>query len=71
MGEAALRARYGLDPASLEVKLAAGWFVTAIRVVIREWALTGAEEDVYAVGSHAIGLLAGQLETMLRGVPPG
>lgn len=60
-----LAARYDLDPASLEVKLAAGWFVTTIRVVIREWAFTGSE-DVYAMGAHAIGQLAGQLESMLR-----
>jgi len=60
-----LSARYGMDPTSIDVKLAAAWFVTAIRVVIREWALTGAQEDVYAVGAHAIGLLAELLESVL------
>ena len=59
----------GLDRASLEGKLAAGWVLTAIRVVIREWALTGAEDDVYAVGARAIGLMAAQLEAMLVADP--
>ena len=62
--------RYDLDPTSVDLKLAAGWFVTTIRVVIREWALTGAEEDVYAVGAHAVGKLAELLETLVPS-PPG
>lgn len=57
-----LAARSGRDATSLEVRLDAAWFVTAIRVVIREWAFTGAGEDVYAVGARAIGRLAKLLE---------
>lgn len=60
-----LGARYGRDPLSLEVRLAAAWFVTAIRVVIREWALGGGEDDVYAVGARAIGALSDLLEATL------
>jgi AcrR family transcriptional regulator len=57
--------RYGLDPTSLDVKLAAAWFVTTIRVVIREWALSGAEDDVYAVGARAVGRLSDLLESAI------
>ena len=59
---ARLATRYGEDPTSLEVKLAAAWFVTAIRVVIREWAIAGGEEDVYSFGARAIGALSALLE---------
>lgn len=58
--------RYGLSPTSVDLKLAAAWFVTTIRVVIREWALTGAQDDVFNVGAHAIGTVAQLLESVLR-----
>jgi AcrR family transcriptional regulator len=57
--------RYGLSPTSVDLKLAAAWFVTTIRVVIREWALTGAQDDVFNVGAHAIGTVAQLLESVL------
>jgi AcrR family transcriptional regulator len=60
-----LASRYGLDPVSLDLKLAAAWFVTTIRVVIREWALAGGTDDVYAVGARAIGTLSDQLESVI------
>jgi AcrR family transcriptional regulator len=60
-----LATRYDLDPTSLQVQLAAGWFVTTVRVVIREWALSGAGGDVYALGTEALGALAGLMESDL------
>ncbi|MFZ4519452.1 MAG: TetR family transcriptional regulator [Microthrixaceae bacterium] len=59
---ARLAERYGRDAGSLELHLDAAWFVTSIRVVIREWALSGGDEDVYAVGARAVQRLAPLLE---------
>lgn len=60
-----LAGRYGFDAGSLDVRLAAAFFVTAIRVVIREWAVSGAEEDVFTLGAHGIGRVAEMIESML------
>jgi AcrR family transcriptional regulator len=66
-----LSERYGLPATSMDLKLAAAWFVTTIRVVIREWALADGQEDVYAVGANAVLTVADLLETVLVPVADG
>jgi AcrR family transcriptional regulator len=62
-----IAARYDLDPAGLEVNIVAAWFVAAVRVVIREWSLSGADEDLYAMGVRVVAPLAAALERQLAG----
>jgi AcrR family transcriptional regulator len=61
--------RSDLDPAALDVRLAAAWFVSTVRVIIREWALSGGTDDVVVFARGPLARFAVVLEDTLSPTP--
>jgi AcrR family transcriptional regulator len=60
-----LAERAGVVDDLLDVRLAAAWFVSTIRVIIREWALSGASDDVVVFARGPLERFAAVLDGVL------